>query len=86
MILKSPRLTACPYCSSPLVSPGRKGQGGQWVVRCNSCGAEGPPAATREEAEAKWNRRPRFEAYREAVKASQEAREMDKLFNPEMQP
>lgn len=81
MILPA-RLTGCPYCSSPLAYPGRKGTGGQHVVRCSSCGAEGPPAATQAEAEQKWNRRP----YREAVKASQETREMEKLFNPGVTP
>lgn len=78
MILPA-RLTGCPYCSSPLAYPGRKGQGGQYVVRCSSCGAEGPPAATREEAEQRWNRRP----YRDAVRASQQVRtdeEINQLF------
>lgn len=81
MILPS-ALTGCPYCSSPLVYPGRKGAGGQHVVRCSSCGAEGPPAQSQAESEQKWNRRP----YRIAVQASQQARqkeELDPLFNPE---
>lgn len=78
-------LINCPFCGSRDATHGRKGIGEQWVIKCPDCYAEGPPAANVSAAAANWNRRPRFEAYREAVKASQQTREMDKLFNPEMQ-
>ncbi len=76
-----PTLLPCPFCGATPV-PGKRGLGGQHLIHCPSCHADGPPARTPQDAAALWNRRP----YRDAVKESQRAREMDKLFNPkEMQ-
>ncbi len=75
-------LLPCPYCSeSAQLKPIRPELTGPWhVIKCMSCGATGPIAKSVPDAAAKYNRRP----YREAVKASQQAREMNKLFNPEV--
>lgn len=74
-------LLPCPFCGNPDPYTGKRGLGGQHLIHCSKCGASGPPAQNISDAAAKWNRRP----YREAVRASQQAREkteFDQLFNP----
>jgi len=76
------KLLPCPFCANPDPYTGQRGLGGQSLVHCTKCGASGPPAKNITDAAALWNRRP----YRDAVKASQQARtkdEFDRLFNPE---
>lgn len=75
-----PALLPCPFCGATPV-PGKRGLGGQHLVHCPSCHADGPPARTPQDAAAKYNHRP----YRDAVMASAAARladDLDPLFNP----
>jgi Lar family restriction alleviation protein len=49
--------SACPFCGGISVMIGQSPTSGVWHSNCGTCGAEGPPGETMNEAANLWNRR-----------------------------